>query len=69
MARRVGAQLAMSIKDLQEKYNQFVIFYCTGKLAYVSSKGTAWVFLNVYMYIHRLMRICGLSINDTSSVL
>ena len=38
MARRVGALVAMSIKDLQEKYNQFIIFYRTGKLAYVSSK-------------------------------
>jgi hypothetical protein len=38
MARTVGVQLAQLIKDTQEKYNQFVIFYRTGKLAYLSSK-------------------------------
>lgn len=36
--RRCGAQLAQFIRDWQEKYNQAVIFYQTGKLAYVSSK-------------------------------
>jgi hypothetical protein len=38
LARRVGAQVAQYIRDLQEKYNQAVIFYQTGKMAYVSSK-------------------------------
>lgn len=38
LARRVGVEVAQQIKDLQEKYNQFMIFYRTGKLAYVSSK-------------------------------
>ena len=37
-ARKVGSQLALLIRDLQEKYNQAVIFYRTGKLAYMSSK-------------------------------
>jgi hypothetical protein len=31
LARRVGVQVAQLIRDLQEKYNQFVIFYRTGK--------------------------------------
>ncbi|KAJ1409263.1 hypothetical protein B484DRAFT_423373 [Ochromonadaceae sp. CCMP2298] len=38
LARRVGAQVAQYIRDLQEKYNQAIIFYQTGKMAYVSSK-------------------------------
>jgi len=38
VARRVGVQVAAVIRDIQEKYNQFVIFYQTGKLAYYSSK-------------------------------
>jgi len=37
-ARKVGSQLALLIRDLQEKYNQAVIFYRTGKLAYMTSK-------------------------------
>ena len=38
VARRVGVEVAAVIRDIQEKYNQFVIFYQTGKLAYHSSK-------------------------------
>ena len=38
VARRVGVQVAAVIRDIQEKYNQFVVFYQTGKLAYYSSK-------------------------------
>lgn len=38
VTRRVGVQLAQLIRDIQEKYLQFVIFYRTGKLAYVTSK-------------------------------
>ena len=38
VARRGGVSLAQLIRDFQEKYNQFVIFYQTGKLAYHSSK-------------------------------
>ena len=38
VARRVGVSVAQLIRDIQEKYNQFVIFYQTGKLAYHSSK-------------------------------
>ena len=30
LARRVGVQVAQLIRDVQEKYNQFVIFYRTG---------------------------------------
>ena len=59
MARRVGAQVAMSIKDLQEKYNQFVIFYRTGKLAYVSSKVWDQVQTIYVLYIHCLRIVYG----------
>lgn len=38
LARRVGVQVLQFVKDIQEKYNQFVIFYRTGKLAYMTSK-------------------------------
>jgi len=38
LARKVGVQLAQFVRDVQEKYNQFIIFYRTGKLAYISSK-------------------------------
>lgn len=38
LARKIGVQLAQTIKDIQEKYNQFVIFYRTGKLAYMSAR-------------------------------
>ena len=38
LTRRVGVQLAQLAIDVQEKYNQAMIFYKTGKLAYVSSK-------------------------------
>jgi hypothetical protein len=38
LARRVGVQVTQFVKDLQEKYNQFIIFYRTGKLAYVSKR-------------------------------
>ena len=38
VARRVGVEVAAVIRDIQEKYNQFVVFYQTGKLAYYSSK-------------------------------
>eukprot|EP01031_Cornospumella_fuschlensis_P025537 gene25537-30833_t len=37
-ARKLGVKVARVVIDLQEKYNQAVIFYRTGKLAYVSSK-------------------------------
>ncbi|RYH05792.1 hypothetical protein EON65_43760, partial [archaeon] len=37
-ARKIGVEIARMLIDLQEKYNQAVIFYRTGKLAYVSSK-------------------------------
>lgn len=36
IARKVGVQLARIVRDLQEKYTQLVVFYRTGKLAYVS---------------------------------
>ena len=36
LARRVGVQLAQLIRDIQEKLNQAIIFYRTGKLGYVS---------------------------------
>lgn len=36
--RRLGAQVALVVSEIQEKYNQAIIFYRTGKLAYVSSK-------------------------------
>lgn len=36
LARRVGVQLAQLIRDVQEKLNQALIFYRTGKLGYVS---------------------------------
>lgn len=38
LARRVGVQLAQLIRDIQEKLNQAIIFYRTGKLGYVSWK-------------------------------
>lgn len=38
LARRVGVQLAQLIRDIQEKINQAIIFYRTGKLGYVSWK-------------------------------
>eukprot|EP00981_Chlorochromonas_danica_P013339 scaffold6187_cov168-Ochromonas_danica.AAC.3 len=38
IARRIGGLLARQVMDLQEKYNQAIIFYRTGKLAYVTSK-------------------------------
>ena len=34
IARKIGVQFAQIIKDLQEKYNQTIIFYRTGKLGY-----------------------------------
>eukprot|EP01040_Poterioochromonas_malhamensis_P012686 gene12686-13894_t len=36
--RRLAVKFAQLINDIMEKYNQFVIFYRTGQLAYVSSK-------------------------------
>eukprot|EP01038_Epipyxis_sp_PR26KG_P012890 gene12890-17271_t len=36
--RRVGVQVLQLIRDIQEKYNQAIIFYRTGRLAYVTSK-------------------------------
>lgn len=36
MARRIGVQVAQFVKDLQEKYNQAIIFYKTGKLGFYS---------------------------------
>jgi hypothetical protein len=36
--RRLSTQLSFHIKELQEKYNQIIIFYRTGRLAYYSSK-------------------------------
>ena len=38
LARYVGSQFAQTVIDIQEKHNQAIIFYRTGKLAYVSSK-------------------------------
>lgn len=38
LARRVGVQVVQFIRDWQEKYNQLVIFYQTGQLAYTTSK-------------------------------
>lgn len=38
IARRAGASLAELIRDIQEKYNQAIIFYRTGKLAMASAK-------------------------------
>lgn len=38
LARQIGARTALVVQELQEKYNQAIIFYRTGKLAYVSSK-------------------------------
>lgn len=38
LARKVGVQLLQFVKDIQEKYNQAIIFYRTGRLAYVSSR-------------------------------
>lgn len=38
LARRVGVYVVQFIRDIQEKYNQFVIFYRTGQMAYVTSK-------------------------------
>ena len=38
LCRRVGAEVVQYIRDAQEKYNQAVMFYNTGKLAYYSSK-------------------------------
>lgn len=34
ICRRVGVQIAQFVRDLQEKYNQAIIFYRTGKLGY-----------------------------------
>ena len=34
ITRKIGVQFAQIIKDLQEKYNQTIIFYRTGKLGY-----------------------------------
>lgn len=34
VTRKIGVQFAQIIKDLQEKYNQTIIFYRTGKLGY-----------------------------------
>jgi len=36
IARKVGVQMARVIRDLQERYTQMMVFYRTGKLAYVS---------------------------------
>ena len=36
--RQVGTRVIQFIKDIQEKYNQAIIFYQTGKMAYLSSK-------------------------------
>lgn len=36
--RRLGARMALFIKDIVEMYNQFVVYYKTGKLAYASSQ-------------------------------
>eukprot|EP01041_Mallomonas_annulata_P003278 gene3278-6490_t len=38
IARRVGVESAQVIRELQEKYNQLIVFYRTGQLAYLSSK-------------------------------
>lgn len=37
-ARRIAVQVVEVLQDLQEKYNQAIIFYRTGKLAYVTKK-------------------------------
>ena len=38
MMRKLGAELAGIIREYQEMFSQFMIFYRTGKLAYYSSK-------------------------------
>ena len=38
MMRKLGAESAGIIREYQEMFSQFMIFYRTGKLAYVSSK-------------------------------
>jgi hypothetical protein len=38
LVRKTGAQVALYIQELVEMYNQFIVFYRTGKLAYVTSK-------------------------------
>lgn len=38
LARRIGVQVTQLVRDIQEKYNQAIIFYRTGKLAYTSKK-------------------------------
>ena len=75
LARRIGAQLAMLIMEAQEKYNQFVIFYRTGQLAYVTSKvwdqvSASFIFRSFYHflfyscfyfeYIHNFYNFCNL---------
>jgi hypothetical protein len=38
ICRRIGVSVAHIIRDLQEKYNQMIIFYRTGRLAYESHR-------------------------------
>lgn len=38
MVRKVGVQIAQVVRDLQEKWNYFVIYYETGKLAIATQK-------------------------------
>ena len=43
ICRRVGVQIAQFVRDLQEKYNQAIIFYRTGKLGfYTMSTWDKW---------------------------
>lgn len=48
LARRVGVQVVQFIRDWQEKYNQLVIFYQTGQLAYTTSKIWEGTLIDIY---------------------
>ena len=53
LARRVGVQVAQLIRDIQEKYNQFVIFYRTGSYTVSSAHSDLYIVFPL-LWLHLL---------------